>query len=392
MIFLLTNSGKNMFFYLITTSKTFDILNKKQIVGGIQTYTRDLCLLAKEKGFNVIMYQLDDNQDDAVAEFDGFEFQIVHKSGRSNQKAFDKIYKEKNQKNSLFVIATDQMDVKSKAKNVIVIQHGVAFDCPIVTGVWSKNRYLQHINKLMRCVKNVRRLYWSCNTVCVDYNYYNWFRTLGMIYPEKRLVVIPNYSSGCISDEEFSNKVKSFKYNNIIKIVFARRFNLYRGTRIMVACIDKLLTKFPNVEFTMAGSGELKDEIAERFGNNPRVKITSFEAPDSINFHKQYDIAVVPTVFSEGTSLSLLEAMSAGCFPIATHVGGMTNIILDHYNGLLCYPDENSVYKSLVEAITMNKDEFSNIVFNAYNSSKDAFSIKLWKKRWSLLIDDIING
>ncbi|WP_420491566.1 glycosyltransferase [Neobacillus drentensis] len=50
---------------------------------------------------------------------------------------------------------------------------------------------------------------------------------------------------------------------------------------------------------------------------------------------------------SEGTSLSLLEAMAAKCAEIATNVGGMTNIILDNYNGLIINPDESELYLAL---------------------------------------------
>ena len=378
-----------MDFILITTSKTFDIANQRQIVGGVQTYTRDLCLLAMERGYHAVMYQIDEAQMEAEADFDGIEFHIVHKTSKSNQAAFNKIYQEKNAEDSLFVIATDQMDIKTQAKNVIVIQHGIAFDCPIDQGIWSQTRFLQHLNKTIRCFKNVRRLYMCRNTVCVDYNYYNWFRTLGTIYPEKRVKVIPNYSRGCISQVEFNDKIKNRSREKKIKVVFARRFCSYRGALIFANCVDRLLPCFRNVDFTFAGDGDLKEKLIKRFKGNPRVAITSYGASESIDFHKKYDIAIVPTVFSEGTSLSLLEAMSAGCFPIATHVGGMTNIVLDHYNGLLCSPDEDGVYNALVEAISMKSSEFDKICFNAYESAKNAFSMNQWKIRWSQFMDEV---
>ena len=298
----------------------------------------------------------------------------------------------RTQEDELVVVRKNVQDapVKTKAENVIVIQHGVAFDNPITGGIWSKNWLLLHFNKMVRAFKNVRRLYWSKNTVCVDYNYYNWFRTLGMIYPGKVVKVIPNYSSGRISEEDLSKKLNNSRKNISAKIVFARRFCDYRGTLIFANCVDRLLTGYPNLDFTFAGGGELKGELERRYANNPRVHITCFSAADSIAFHMQYDIAVVPTIFSEGTSLSLLEAMSAGCFPIATHVGGMTNILLDHYNGLLCYPDEEGVYNAIVEAITMKPDDYAAIVYSAYMTAVRAFSLERWQNRWSGFMDEVM--
>ena len=381
-----------MEFYLFTTCKTFDVESKRQIVGGVQTYSRDMCLLAIEKGFTATIYQFDEDLSDYETCFDGISLHIIHKTSKGNQSLFNKLYKEKNHENALFVVATDQMDIKTDAKNVIVIQHGIAFDCPIENGFWSKTRFFQHLNKMLRCIKNVRRLYWSCNTVGVDYNYFNWFRTLGILYPGKKYRVIPNYSSGFMPMEQVALKLQKRKIDKTIRVLFARRFCSYRGTLIFANCIDHILPLYSNVEFTFAGDGELKNVIQSRYLNNTRVHITCYEASNSIEFHKDYDIAVVPTVFSEGTSLSLLEAMSAGCFPIATHVGGLTNIILDHYNGLLCYPDEAGVLSSLLEAINMDNEQFDSITNNAYHTAKDAFSIERWKQRWSLFIDELMES
>ncbi|MGR4357642.1 glycosyltransferase [Escherichia coli] len=75
----------------------------------------------------------------------------------------------------------------------------------------------------------------------------------------------------------------------------------------------------------------LVDELKKEYPNS--VYQTSYKSEDSIHFHQQYDIAIVPSIGSEGTSLSLLEAMSAKCLVIATDIGGMTNIILDGFNG-----------------------------------------------------------
>jgi len=64
---------------------------------------------------------------------------------------------------------------------------------------------------------------------------------------------------------------------------------------------------------------------------------------------------------------------------------------LDHYNGLLCYPDEEGVYKAMVEALEMSDSTFKSMVNNAYRSATEAFSLKQWQKRWSDVIDDVFD-
>ena len=248
-----------MEFYLLTTSRTYNVETKQLVIGGVQSYSRELCLLAQAKGYKTIMYQFDTAQKNAHTSIDGIEFHLVNKARKSNQQLFKQIYKENNSPSALFVIASDQMDIKTKAKNVIVINHGIAFDGLKTSGILGKNHILQHVDKLIRCIKNVKRVYWNQNTVGVDYNHFNWFRTLGVIYPGKKFCVIPNYSSDSINKDIFSHKMSSLFERDTLHILFARRFVRYRGTIIFANCIDRLLKLFNNLDFTFAGEGQLKD-------------------------------------------------------------------------------------------------------------------------------------
>jgi len=376
--------------FYVFIGKFADPQTCKLHVGGVQTYARDLGLLALKLGYSVSVFQLDELCNDTIT-LENMTIHSCHVQRSAYQSFFDKVYSKHNKSGSVFVIMTDQMDIKSKRPNVISIQHGIAFDIPgdMINGICGKSNILQHINKTLRCLRNVNRFYMCRNTVCVDYNFFNWFRTIGTIYPNKNVNVIPNYASDFISFDELHNKLTVKR--NTFKIVFARRFVDYRGTKIFANVVERLIKDKAPIEITFAGSGPLENDIINRFKYCPQVRITQFSAPESIEFHKYYDIAVVPTIYSEGTSLSLIESMAAGCLPIATHVGGMTNIILDHHNGLLCYPDEDSLYTSIKEVLNMQTNEFNNIVTNAYNSAVSSFSIKIWRERWTNVINEVSN-
>lgn len=373
----------------IITTSFFDFKKQTIKIGGVETYIKDLSLLGLKLGLNVRVFQISQNSEDSI-KFEGINIYKVQSKKTLfksiNQNAFDLIFKAYNNEEAKFIIATDQMDIKSKANNVITIQHGIAFDIPgyLIKGFWGKNKSLQFINKMLRCIKNIKRFYHTKNSICVDYNYFNWFRTLGTIYPDYTMKVIPNYANNCISEKELINKLS--QNNQKIKILFARRFVDYRGTLLFANVIEKLLLERNNIDITFAGNGPLENELKNKFSNNPNVHFTSFYAGDSIKFHRNFDIAVVPTIFSEGTSLSLCEAMAAGCFPIATHVGGMTNMILDNFNGILCYPSFDDLYKNINQALSLPKEKFNTIVTNSYNTASSAFSKTNWENKWSNLL------
>lgn len=373
---------------VIFTSSFLQPHTKELIIGGLEKYIKDLARLCVDNGYETIIYQIVPSDIGSYeTERNGFRVKFVPSTEKSVQKrnktVFDYVYKKENDLNTLFIIATDCMRIKSRKKNVVVIQHGISFDDSSYKKDKLKSRFWRikhHIGKFYGCYLMVQNFYNVINTICVDYNYFNWFRTLGTIYPETQIKVIPNYSETFITQEELQSKINRIDEHK--KIIFARRFYDYRGTLLFKEVAKRLLIEFPNIVISFAGDGPLRKDVEESFIGEPRVKIFSYEASKSVEIHKEYDIAVIPTIFSEGTSLALCESMAAGCFPIATHVGGMTNIILDGYNGFLVYPDTLNVYNACKKALTLNKDEFSNICINAYMSASRSFSYKKWSEEW----------
>lgn len=372
---------------IIITPSLIDFSSGKLKIGGLETYIKDLALLCKNAGYNVLVYQSSTN-DNSISYLDDISV-YSFSDKKSYQESFDCLYKQYSASETIFIIATDQLDIKSKASNVISIQHGIAFDIPgnLIKGFWGRNRILQHINKFLRCIKNVLRLYNTRNTVCVDYNYYNWFRTLGTISEDRNVTVIPNYTSNYLSSSALENKLSSS--HPVKKIVFARRFVEYRGTLMFANVVRRLLSQRDDIDITFAGSGPLEGTIKQMFAGNECVHFSSFNSADTIEFHKDFDIAVVPTIFSEGTSLSLCEAMASGCLGVSTHVGGLTNILIDHYNGFLCAPSEDSLYSTLVDVLDLPHAQFQEIVIRGYHTVRNGFSYELWCKKWLKVLNHI---
>ena len=347
----------------------------------------NLSLALREFGYEVTVCQLVRDGQSRKVTVEGIECHFV--PATSNQKSFDKIYSQFNGADTVFIIGTDQMDIRSRAENVVAIQHGVAFDVPgdMIAGFWGKTRGLQSLSKLLRCLRNVRRMESVRNTVCVDYNYYNWYKTLGTIRDGKRVWVIPNYSSDCLTWEEFQTKLSGSP--GVRKIVFARRFYDYRGALLFARVVRRLLDEGAGMDVTFAGDGPCRAQMEEILSGYQNIHFTSYKAAESVRFHSAYDIAVVPTVFSEGTSLSLCEAMAAGCFPVCTYVGGLSNMLIDHYNGLLCAPAEQSLYEAVKEALEMDSETFSGIVSHAYDTAVRSFSLPLWKEKWKKVMESM---
>ena len=101
------------------------------------------------------------------------------------------------------------------------------------------------------------------------------------------------------------------------------------------------------------------------------------------------DIVVIPTVHSEGTSLSCIEAMASGCAVIATNVGGLTDLIINEFNGLLIDPYWAAVKESIVRLV--NNPEFRlKLGKTAYETAFSSFRKELWNQAWSNLLAKVL--
>ncbi len=346
-------------------------------IGGIQTYIADLAAVLIELGWSVAVYQY--SKYDFAIHADGYEVVGIANASKPSDLlvAIDKMVPDYQK--DILVFATDFMIVRSRFVNSIALQHGIAWDITQDTNAGDLKNYVAVLKNALRAAVKYRRYKFISTMVCVDYNFINWYRTQ-VAHVGVHIEVIPNYTS-------ITEDVREAK-NESISVVFARRLVEHRGTRLFTDAIIPVLEKYPDLKVTIAGTGPDEAWMKEKLSSYRDVQFTSFKAGESINFHKKFDIAVVPTKGSEGTSLSLLEAMSAGCAVIATNVGGMTNIILDEYNGLMITPDVNELKDAIIRLIE-DRELREFLSQKAQETVKRSFSYDKWKNSWIKVIQSI---
>ncbi|MGU8375959.1 glycosyltransferase family 4 protein [Clostridium perfringens] len=358
----------------------YDMNGENYTIGGIQTYIRKLIKVIKSKDMIPVIVQFANI--DFIKNFEDIEVWGVDIKNKKREKQRVRIVleflKDKFDYQDILIFATEDIFVKGLTENSIAIQHGVSWD------MQSEENKNSIKNILKKNIKNYIRVFNSIkikNLVCVDYNYINWIKTQ-IDYIDSKIFVIPNSTNIPINIDK--------KETEFIKIIFARRFQKYRGTRIFSSVVKEILQKYDNVKITFAGEGPDECYLKQLFENNDKVDFISYESNKSQEVHKNYDIAVVPTLASEGTSLSLLEAMSTKCSVVATAVGGITNIILNRYNGIIILPDRNELFNALEELI-LNKQLRTKIANNAYLTVKESFNDDIWEKKWGDVLDYVSN-
>ncbi len=90
---------------------------------------------------------------------------------------------------------------------------------------------------------------------------------------------------------------------------------------------------------TVAGDGKGRAELerlAEPLGKRIRF-MGSVPAAQVPRFMAAADVFLFPSRF-EGFGITLIEAMAAGCVPVASHIAGVTDAIIDHEETGLLFP------------------------------------------------------
>ena len=221
--------------------------------------------------------------------------------------------------------------------------------------------------------------------VSVDTNTLSWLRSTfakSLTRHPINMNYIPNYA-------DFEIFKAAERANNArIRITFPRRCSPERGFWLVIDVLPKILKKYDNVDFEFIGfihditMNEAIEQLQKEFP--ARIRHSFVDASEMNRVYQASDISIIPTLYSEGTSLSCIEAMACGSVVIATNIGGLPNLIIDNYNGILINPKADELLNA-IDYLLENPEKTAELRENALHVSK-VFSKENWNNKWNSII------
>lgn len=367
----------------------YDHTGKQVRVGGVETYIHRLTELCQMGGWKSTVIQSGSTpffikHGDADVIGLPIATQSLDKQKRALFAAATQLLRSPE---DIIIFGSDHCAVRTNRVKCIAIQHGIGWDLPskfLTSRKWASTGVVAKLQRHRVAYKSLNNFLTCSNCVCVDYNFLNWYRaTLGE-REGQRIWVVPNC---CEVDSEDCLR-KSKKENKSLSILFARRFTEYRGTRIVAELVHRLSHTHGTVTFTLAGEGPDQPYLHEALEKYHTVTISKYTPAESLSVHRHHDIAVIPSLASEGTTLAAAEAMGAGCAVVASNVGGLTNMIIDRFNGLLVMPEVSS-FEAALHMLIENFELRQTLVANAYKTAQHGFNLSLWRSRWTDILCSI---
>lgn len=336
-------------------------------IGGSQRYAIDLGRLFYKNGYKVI-YITKGNKNLTIdyedwAEIHSFDVPYGTKGWIKYSK---RVYDFCNKLKPDLVCYSDlEIGWPFCYKKSFALQHGISWDGP--------NNHL--INKIK--VFFQRYAIKSMDTViCVDTNFINWCRTTDSSYHQykEKLIYIPNYAD----EDLFKYNFHEFTEEDTIKLLYPRRLVKHRGFTLFMDMCQQLIGRGYNIKPILAIEEFRYDEFVKKYPNYSSMQVEIVH-PNFENIAKYYSdsfLTFVPTLWSEGTSLSAIESISSGCPVIASDVGGLGNIIIPHFNGMLLTPIVKS-FTDTVEDLINNIEKRNRMARNCGTMRES-----LGKSRW----------
>ena len=165
-----------------------------------------------------------------------------------------------------------------------------------------------------------------------------------------RVHLVPN----AVDPAGLTDQRRAYNTNRPLKLVYVGRLVRTKGLFEIIEALMELKRAGREFEFSIAGAGPDQCELmaaSESAGLNDRVQFLGSVVGDKKRrLWLDSDLFVFPT-YREGLPYALLEAMAAGCVPIATPVAAIPDVMRDREHGLFVPVKDAAALANAVAAL-----------------------------------------
>jgi glycosyltransferase involved in cell wall biosynthesis len=179
-----------------------------------------------------------------------------------------------------------------------------------------------------------------------------------------------------------------------VLVIYTGRLVSYKGLFTLLKCWEQVCKEHVNASLLLVGGGSLdiyncEDDLRDYVQRNNLQDCVSFigEVQDVSPYLQAADIFVFPTE-KEAFGISLIEAMACGLPVISTHVGGLKDIIVHEWNGLIFQPGDAHELKHAISALLDDSSLIPELRQKALETIKKSYSVEMVLQKYIDLFQD----
>lgn len=160
-------------------------------------------------------------------------------------------------------------------------------------------------------------------------------------------VIYPGVELGTLPSKDEARRMLDVPSESFVVGYLGRLTKIKRPDRF-VEIVHRLAPAFPNIEFVVAGSGDMADVVARAAKKLP-IRMLGWRS--DVETVLAASDALLLTSDNEGTPLSVLQALRAGLPVVASDVGCLPEIVRDGQTGLLAPPTAEDLSERLGQVL-----------------------------------------
>ena len=192
-------------------------------------------------------------------------------------------------------------------------------------------------------------------------------------FSRKSITVIYNGIEATVPPTGYRNQNNLNLTDQNIVFGTITRFDTIKNLPMMINAFAQVFKDNPHARLLLVGDGDERsamETLVSELNLKDAVIFTGFQT-DTKKYMSLIDVYVLSS-FSEGTSMTLLEAMSFSTCCIVTAVGGNVEIIKDQQNGFVVESDNTQQLTDTMQSLTDDK----NTRHKMGNEAKKTFDLK----------------
>ena len=221
-------------------------------------------------------------------------------------------------------------------------------------------------------------------------SYQKWCRQF--LFRTGRVRAVTISESSKLSFESFYKSVPELVYNGVpsytnsigreknkgtLRFIHVARCHPIKNQELLLLAFNRVMQHYDNIELDWFGTSieypQLFESLQTLFNNHVHYKGSTRDARIEMSTADAFCL----TSRMEGMPMTIIEALSVGCIPICTPVGGCKNMIQDGVNGFLSSDMSVEAYSEAIERfIETRENEKEMLRKNAIDSFNKYYSIE----------------
>jgi glycosyltransferase involved in cell wall biosynthesis len=163
------------------------------------------------------------------------------------------------------------------------------------------------------------------------------------------------------------------------------RLDPIKNQKMLINAFADVVKSRKNVFLFIVGDGEMRgdlEKLTSSLNLESNVIFTGYRSNPS-DLINMFDVFLLSSL-SEGTSMTLLEAMSLSKPCVVTNAGGNPEVIEHEYNGIVCANDDQDAFSCA--CLNMLNKDINEMSKNSFQRFNEKFSVESmlsqYKKIW----------